>query len=1394
MTRLINPDAKISRILKLHSIFEMIQRIKVQVLLVVFLAITACCCYAQPKQFQHITSADGLSQSEVYSFLEDSRGFMWFGTVDGLNRYDGYKVTIYNTDKNNLFSIPNNTVRSLSEDNLGRIWIGTDEGLAVYDSKLEKVIQVELKGITDRNITIHSSAIKEDQLYLGTSTGLLIVEIGSTDLDSIAHNVLAVDSGIEGENITICRLAKDGRLWYVTASSLFLLTEEGVKPVLEKVVDLQETLPDARGLVEDASGNLWITSYGSGLIRYNPITERIDLFSDGNRSNLKTNSTSSIASDKNGNLWVGTHDKGLLYLEKAQLNDNSPAFTSIKHDPYNDRSLNSNLIYSLYVSENNLLWIGTIGSGINIYNPNRKRFRYHNLQNATNQSLLSTKFARSVYADDDRIWVGTHNNGLYSLSGEDRMTIEKLGFGSKSVFHITDAGNGYVLVCTGSGISLVKMEGEKMSVYDNLNLGSAFYSTQVKEGVFWVATIRGVVRCRYQEGKITEEKAYDTESVPSVSHSNCRVLYHDYDTDELLVGTEGGGLNVIQLDENQDAIRNQVYKMEDENESINNNYIRSIIKASSGDIWIGTYEGLIRKRKDSTGGSTFKTYLKQQGFPNNTVQSIVEDNNGNLWIGTNQGLCRFDSREETFTQYTSHDGIQSNEFSEHTVYKKSDGEIIIGGINGINTFYPDEIVKSKIKSDITITDFYLFNKKVEVDKNAPDDGPSPLSKSISITDTINLDYSQNSFGFDFTAMNFDSPEKIQYAYMLEGFDSDWNITSSEARKATYTNLGYGDYTFSVKSTNTDGQWNLDTHSIYISIKTPFYLSKVAFLLYGIMGLLAFFFFTNYSVLRFKTKEKILLENQHNKKMRELEELRTRFFINVSHDLRTPLTLISSPLDVVLKEEGLNPDTKNLLSLMKRNVSKLKELTEQLLDFSKAEKRGLIPHFKNLDVVSFIKNEALYFEDAFLQKGIGLEVKSEEDRCNLRFDPDMLSKVVFNILSNALKYTKQGKVVIQLSTISADNLDFETNSRFTDFLQIRIEDTGEGIDEAQLSKVFDRFYQGVGNNKKGYGIGLSHTRDLVEAHNGKIDVSSDLGIGTVFDVFLPLILSEDNEEFTQLKPVIGKREMPFIDKQVESEPIEESGDAKNNLTILVVEDNKDLRHFIVRELRSNYQVLEASNGIEGLQKARTAFPDLILSDVMMPEMDGIEFCREIKTDLKTSHIPVVLLTAKVNKEAKYKGLEIGADDYISKPFDLGLLLLRIKNLIKNRERLRSIFGSSPNFEPSKVTVTSIDETFLTDLMAKIEDNISDVNFSIGNLEQEMGMSHSSFYNKIKGLTGYSAKELLNSCRMKRAKQIIEDTDNIRISEVAYMVGFSDPKYFSKRFKEHFGTSPSSFTKK
>jgi len=812
-------------------------------ILVSFLLLMYIIGSSQPRRFKQLTSANGISQSEVYSFLKDSRGFVWFGTVDGLNRYDGYNIEIFNTSKNDTNSLSNNTIRSLAEDNAGRIWIGTDDGLNLYDPNTELIYQVKINTV-EKRFPVWCIDIQDGYILAGTANGLWranIQSVGINDIGSVFQQITNFRFN-QNSNKFIRALVKCnlGGHWIITADNIsrIIFQQNSNVPVI--IEDFSISI-NQRTAIEDSTGNLWIATTQEGIYRYNTHTRTTTHFNaNGTSYGPSSKKSSALAVDKQGNLWIGTGDRGINFVKSEDLNKSEIHFEAIQNRPLDASSLNSNLIYSLYVSEDNLLWVGTIGAGLNIFNPEQKKFAHYKFLEP-NQDLSNSNFIRAVYADSkNRIWTGTHGNGLFIFDRENDK-FQNLGFETQSVFYISQYKGDKNFICSGEGLHLVELKNNQLKTLASIENNACFFIEKSKNNIYWIASLNGLIRIEIVDDKIISQQRYTDITKLRISNNNCRVLFYNQTNNTLYLGTEGGGLNVISLDINHYPKSITAYQKSYESNSLSNNYVRSIIKDKKQNIWIGTYEGLNKTITDSnTGEITFKSYTKKDGLPNNMIQLIAEDNNQNFWIGTNGGLSHFIPGETRFVNYTVNDGLQSNEFSEHTVFRKPDGEIILGGINGINAFYPDQILVNSSKPKTTVTGFYLFNEKVNALKKAG--RKAPLKTSITLTDTIVLLPQQKNFGFEFSAMIYPNTEKIRYAYMLDGFDSDWHYTDASNRIANYTNLRHGKYTFMVKSTNTDGIWEDSHREIFVHIQTPFVYTWFAYLLYFLIIVLIFTYF------------------------------------------------------------------------------------------------------------------------------------------------------------------------------------------------------------------------------------------------------------------------------------------------------------------------------------------------------------------------------------------------------------------------------------------------------------------------------------------------------------------------------------------------------------------------
>lgn len=1358
----------------------------------------ACLCYSQSRQFQHITSEDGISQSEVYAFLKDSQGYMWFGTVDGLNQYDGYAITVFNSENSNDNSIPNNTIRSLDEDESNRIWIGTDDGLCFYNMLSEQIYRVELAGFEEKRLAIHTVLVRGDQLFIGTSSGLLIADISTENIDHIGRSVRLINlkGKTDSYDVVDCLLDSSNNLWVASPSRLYrLIQKKGQHEVhLQEESSVSNQLKNTRKLAEDISGNLWIVSFNNGFIRYNPNSKKIKQFlRSSSNSFIHTNNISSAMVDNIGNLWIASHDEGVLFLDHRQINDDNPKFEIIKHNPFDDRSLNSNLIYSLYVSDDNLIWIGTIGAGINVFDPNRTAISYYNLQNKVQESSNLANFVRAVYTNDKGVvWIGIYNDGLLELDRNNQGSLSKLGFESQSIFHLSDAKDGNILVCTGDGISVVRKVGNTLRIINSLNLGPSFFVTQVHDGICWIATLNGVYKCNYLKGTLQILEQYNINTNPALSLNNSRVLYLSKQTNQLFIGTEGGGLNVFTLDNDQHPISSAIYKKSQSENSISNNYIRSITQSKKGDIWIGTFEGLNKLSQGRSPESvSFENYTVENGLSNNTVQSIVEDKDEKLWIGTNRGLCKFDPQAELFTLYSIDDGIQSNEFSEHAIIINEDDEIIIGGINGINTFYPDKIKTLEFKPKTAITNFYLYNKKVRVNEPIGNSKNVILQKSISVTDSIYLNPQQNSFGFEFSALVYNSPDKIEYAYILDGFDQEWHMTPASERKVNYTNLSHGDYTFKVKATNNEEGTESIPTELFISIKTPFYLSIWAYLLYGILLLSGLFFFTNYSILRYTTKEKILLDNKHNKKMRDLEELRTRFFINTSHELRTPLTLISSPVQHILREKNdLSPDIKEDLQLIERNTNKLKMLVNDIMDLSKLESNNLELFEEEIPVNSYLNRIVNNFGSLASHLEIRYSHKIEILDGTVAFvDAAKLEKIINNLLSNAIKHTVAGEEVIFEASLKDKKL------------VVKVIDSGRGISEEDQLQIFDRYFQSKDTHSDlqgGTGIGLALVKELTQLLNGTIQVNSTIGEGSTFTLTIPFQEGSAAVDFEDTQSSISNEES--MDLEYLSVTPESEFEKKH--TVLIVEDNRDMQQFINRLLSGRYYTKLAKHGKEALDILSKEAVHLVVSDVMMPEMDGYSLLEQVKANELFRKLPFVMLTALDNEDYRLKALTLGVDDYLGKPFLPEELLARTHNLLERYEERISI---APEVMPANKQIPNIfaDENQKTDAADHTEQDwvkkveiiikkeLENPHFNVGDLAGQFFLSERQFQRRMKQHTGLSPKKFQTEVALQVARELLEKGAYGSVKAIAFSVGMSNVWRFSKLYEARFGKKPSAY---
>lgn len=1336
----------------------------------------------QSLKFKNISLEEGLSQSSVLCILQDTKGFLWFGTRDGLNRYDGNAFSIYRQNSQDSTSLSHSYIKVLHEDKKGNLWIGTQGGLNKFLPEKNTFQRFLNNGQSNENIEIWS--IVEDSngnLWVGTNLGLKKYDAKKEKFSALEFN--ASKAAILNSPVKSLLISGNDDLWIKTNNKLALynINTHALKQYPYPIDPaLKQGANSISVLYEDNSKNIWL-GLENGLTKFNNKTDAFETYSlkTGNEkrniSNVRT-----LCEDYLGNLWIGTYN-GLYILNPEKTN-----FSHYVHDENYSYSLSQNSIFKIYQDTKGDIWIGTYAGGISFYDRSYDAFKF--FSSGANPTKLNYKVVSAFVEDSNKhLWIGTEGGGINVYN-------KKTG--------------------------VFKYYTHNPNNPNSLSANNVKSMIQDHRGNFWIGTHDGGLNFLNPKQKPFKFVKFKNNPRDEGTISNDRVisLLEDHQNN-IWIGTSGGGLNVM------DTKRNTVTRLKDA-QGLAGNIIYTIAKTSDGDnILIGGDKGLAKvdvkekkivpfnifgKKSESVisspvisiyedenknlwigteGDGIFlfnmasqeiKKFDVSNGLPNDVIYGILQDNNKNIWLSTNYGLSRIALPSFKIKNFNASDGLQSNEFNYGAYLKNKNGELLFGGANGFNVFSPNAIVENTFVPPVTITSFKVNNKPY-----------------LTITDSvknITLKHTQNVFNFDFVALSYTQPNKNQYAYKLEGFDTDWNYIGNR-KSATYTNLDDGEYVFKVKASNNDGLWNEQGVEIPITILPAPWETWWAYVIYMALLALAFLVIRKYSLIRIKDKRALAQERLEKERIEEVNKLKLELFTNISHDFRTPLTLILGPLERLLKIKDTDGFVKKQHQIMYRNASTLMELINQLLDFRKSESGKLQLSASKANIVPFVKDIKLSFEELARHKNIDFRFTSSNEDIEVWYDQTKLKKIIFNLLSNAFKFTDEGgKIAIEVSLHKEQG----TNTA-PKHVVLKVRDNGKGISKENIKFIFNRFYQ-LGE-RTGTGIGLALTKNLVELHKGDIKVKSNENKGTTFSVKLPLgkahlntdeiveNVVEQNQDF-----IHDLEKAAYVDKAIIALE-EQNKTAKANIdntlsSILIVEDNAEVRTFITSIFQDKYNVFNAENGEDAIEITRTHEIDLIISDVMMPVMDGMEMCNEIKTNIKTSHIPVILLTAKTSHEDQKSGYQIGADAYITKPFDANILEVRVVNLLKSRKNLIKKFKKDIILEPKEVTVTSADELFLKKAIEIVEENLSNPEFSIIDFVDGMGTSRSVLYRKLKALTDQSISEFIKTIKLKRAAQLIKKSD-MSISEIAYDLGFNDQKHFRKSFKKMFNILPSKY---
>lgn len=1341
----------------------------------IYILLAALCCAQLSSQaqtgtinFTTLSTRDGLLSNSVNVIIKDRYGLMWFATDDGLNKFDGTNFTVYRYVPGDTTSLRTNEVLALHEDASGNLWVGTSGGgLSLYDRKKDLFKHYPTKAgtttLTGNDVIRGICSDYRGRIWIAQFSGLYMLDPVT---QAITKQELRDETGRPVKTI-LNSIYEDRthRLWIATDDGLFVYNLRSNTFRLysnSKAASSGLTEGRIRTVAEDKWGNIWVGA-AAGLRKLK--TDESAFIPYNYLSGVEINC---ISGDNTGLLWIGSTNG--LYQYNIQLH----SFSVFTPESHNHQSLSSKWVRCMYIDQQGIYWFGTYQGGICKYDKNLNLF---NLtlsssfqENRPNMAVITAL----TELNNKSVLIGTDGNGLYEFDRQ-KNRVSPVTFPLKNVaasslnilsllstrthkLYIGTYAQGLIIKDqqTASYTQLVKGQGA-----NDLPGNNIYCLFEDSKGNIWAGTNGDGIIVMNHDRIIARYSPLPLRNDVALLPINGYIRAIEEDANgNIWIGTHGGGIAVYQPATNKWTIYTQ------ENSRLPGNKIQSLHCDSKGRMWIGTFSGLATFEPEK---HLFTTFSEKDGLQNAMVYQIVEDLRGMIWFSTNTGISRFDMNTKSFRNFTHLNGLQNSNFVRGAGLQLTGGELLFAGLEGFNHFYPDRLTVNRNVPPIILTDLKISNKSVQAGNDAP------ISAHISAASKIQLNYKQN-FALSFVALNYTIPKQNHYAYKLDGFDKDWNYIGT-ANIASYTNLDPGEYIFRVKASNNDGIWSTQDTSIKIYVKPPFWRTTYAWFLYA-LAIIGILLFSRYKgISRIRKKFALEQERQEAKRAQELNAMKLKFLTNLSHDFRTPISLIMGPVDQLIGGEG-NPGKFEKLMMVRRNARRLLNLVNQLLDFRKMEEHELRLQLSKGEFISFVKELTESFRDMSERKQIHFTFATCIDRLDVFFDRDKMERIFFNLLSNAFKFTLAGGHI----TIDLQKAESSDDQQYT-VVSIHIADTGIGIAADKQKLIFDRFFQqhtDASVLNQGTGIGLSITKEFVKLHGGTIQVQTEPGKGSVFILQIPL--KRVYEPAVASSPV------------VQSKPeVQEKRKLNHEMSVLLVEDNDDFRFYLKDNLQKNYKVIEAINGKEGWQKALSQHPQLIVSDVSMPEMDGIELITKLKSDKRTSHIPVILLTAITAQEQQIKGLETGANDYITKPFDFEVLNAKIKNLLHLQSTMQHTYSKQIKLITPEVEIESADEKLLTQITLYLENNLTNSQLSVESLSKQIGMSRTSLYVKVLELTGETPVEYIRSFRLNKATELMEKS-NMTIAEIAYHVGFATPNYFAKSFKLKFNMLPSEFIAK
>lgn len=1380
--------------------------------------------YPMGVRFTPYTVNEGLSQNLVSAVTQDHQGFIWIGTKDGLNLFDGHEFTQFRYNPFESGSLKDNYITCIYEDPSNRLWVGTLEaGLHLFDRQGRSFTRFfHDPGNKDGLDHNHIQAMVSDQrgnLWVATNAGglhqLVMPDGGQSPAPENTSIIRYDDKGFPEENAWINTLFTDrfGQLWVGTRLNTFVFDPSDENPIFRQVPFLSpgtgktgHTTAGSKVLLEDASGEIWMGNM-LGLFRLDRDQEVFVPYTNPGSDPLSKSvvAASMFYNQGREEIWFSSGESITI------LHPPSGISQELSFQDHQSDGLQKGQYITMFADKGGGLWIGSNGHGLSLFDPRALKFEYpeekpsSSIDGITSVRDLSIRSFLQAPADSNVLWLGA-TQGLFRVDRarsvlEQTGVLDDLPWGERLVFSIQADEQGNLWL--GTGIGLIR--------YNPLTKSRQVFPTGLSEGKngseprvgfvhlageeIWVLTHNTIARFD-QKTEQFEHFRYNQGPLDNYRDASYPFLYPDH-LGNFWIGARNG---LLYFEKTTGKLTTYVNDINNP-QSLSFNHVLSILpdpREPEKILWVGTGGGGLNRFDLSTG--LFRHFSTAEGLPNDMVYGILSDDEGHLWISTNRGLSRFNPMSETFTNYTVTDGLQNNEFNGGAFFKSPLGELFFGGIKGYNHFFPSRMMENNYQAPVVFTDFRVLTNNGENLGQAE-------QINVSENQEIFLNYRHNHFTITFSSLDYGAPYKNRFMYSLEEKGENW-IDLGNQRSVTFTDLKPGSYTLRVRGTNNDGVWSSQEARTTILVATPWFGKSWMIIFYILVALGMVAGFRIYELSRLRLRNRIRIAQIETNQLKELDQLKSLFFANISHEFRTPLTLLKGPVEQML-EENPDPEKKKTLTVMHQSATRLMQLINQLLDLSRLESGGYPVKASPGNLSGFMKGLVMSFASLAKQKNIGL--RYEESRRvsdpllmkDFYFDQDILEKILTNLLSNAFKFTpKHGRVTVS-ACLRADRSGKK-------HLEISVADTGIGIPADKLPFIYDRFYQvdpSPNRLHEGSGVGLAYVKELVRVHNASIVVKSEAGLGCTFSLRFPFGKAHladsqvrERDPDALLNPTPVDSEPPF---NFGGEPKEEQSPAshhqqKNRISpakplILIVEDHEDVRYYIASSLEKEYNIAEAPDAAGGLLLAGTLIPDLIISDVMMPKMDGLTFCKRTKTDEKTSHIPVILLTALAGDADRIVGLETGADDYLTKPFNPKELKARVKNLIETRRALRERFSEKTFITPGKISVTSRDQAFMEKLMGVMEKNIGNETFSVEGLGLEVGMSQSQLHRKLKAVINQSPKQFIRSVRMHRAMDLIGSNAG-NVSDIAYMTGYGDPGYFTRSFKAFFGNPPSAYFKK